>query len=284
MMILAQPIALPSFALVLALGLALPTDAHAQSPTQPIPKGSKVTLGRPTQVDEVLLRLVGLECIAATALKRNPDGSYDGSLTCGAVTIAAKRLAIDLRDVVIKEEADPPPSPLSDPTIATGKVTILEIGEGDLFKARRAELIGKFCNVTKPLKRDAAGYYAGELTCGNNRYYFAEVRVAAGSVRVPALLEVLVGGAGASVGERWRITDAGDIYPSINTTDCLVWPSADAKRTGGENAWGGWRAKNGDVGTVIGVARHCSQDVNVVFLQIGAFVVAIGEQGLAQEP
>lgn len=77
----------------------------------------------------------------------------------------------------------------------------------------------------------------------------------------------------------FRIVDAGDIYPSINTTDCLAWPSAEVKRRGGEDAWGGYYPRNGDVGTLIGTARHCDSGILVLFLDVQGYYVPIGEQG-----
>src|SRR5688572_5675145 len=84
------PSALPS------VGAALAQPAPAN---KPIAAGTRVTLARPAEVDEVLLRLVGLECSAATKLHKNADGTYDGSLTCGSVTLKAKRLTLDQRGI-----------------------------------------------------------------------------------------------------------------------------------------------------------------------------------------
>lgn len=99
--------------ILLCLTLALPGLAHAGSgaPLEPITKGTKVTLGHPTQPDEVLLRLVGLQCVADSNLERNRDGSFAGSVECGVVTIQSKRLAIDLRDVVLDDEPGTPQPP-----------------------------------------------------------------------------------------------------------------------------------------------------------------------------
>ena len=260
--------------------------AQAPPPLKPMAPGTPVTLGRPTDADEVLLRLVGVQCVAATRLARNADGSFDGGVTCGAVTLKAKRLAIETSEVIGRGVTPGPgdPVPLNDPKVTSGQVTILAIGDGDLFASRAGELVGKVCVVSMPLTRDARGYYAGEVKCGTDRYYFAEVKLAAGAalVRVGGLKSTVAGG--PQVGERWRIRDAGDIYPTINTTDCLVWPTPSMKLKGGDGAWGQYAPAAGDVGQVVGISRHCSQEIDVVFLQIGAFVVPIGVQGIERAP
>ena len=282
---MSRPIPLATALAPASLALATPASAQAPRPiTKPLAVGTPVTLARPTDLDEVLLRLVGVQCAAASKLTRNADGTWDGQLNCGSVSIKGKRLALDTPDLADSAPRPPDPvRPLSQPRIDGGEVTILAIGPGDLFISRDKELIGKVCKVTKPLNRGGSGYYAGELTCGINRYYFAEVSVGAGAVDVLNVSPRQPGGP-PQIGERWRVKDAGDVYPSINTTDCLTWPSADAKQRGGENYWGSWDPKSGDIGVVLGVSRHCSQAVDVVFLQIGSVVIAIGAQGLEPAP
>lgn len=78
-----------------------------------------------------------------------------------------------------------------------------------------------------------------------------------------------------------RIVADGKVYPMINGGDCLTWPDAGSKAVGGTSGWGGWSPKNGDTGVAIGKSKHCSQSVTVVFVKIGAKVVAIDEKGLA---
>lgn len=270
------------FILTTLASLALTGTAFAQvPPTKPFPIGTQVSIARPTDADEVLLRLVGVVCSAQTKLTRNVDGTYDGTITCGSVQIKGKRLALDIGGQVAGNTAGPI-VPMSDPTVASGKVTILGIGSNDLFNAQASTIVGKVCNVTKPLKLDARGYYSGELTCGTNRYYFAEVQVAAGAVTVPpgGVTAPPSNFGGPQPGERWRVTDAGDVYPSINTTDCLQWPSPELKRKGGSGYWGQYSPADGDIGVVLGSSKHCDQDVLVVFIQIGAYVVPIGVQGI----
>lgn len=271
------------------LSLVLPfvTAAHAQpAPApKPVPIGTAVTIATPADNEAVLSRLVGLQCKAATKLVPNKDGTFDGTITCGEITLKGKRLALGNAAPPAPEVPKPPPE-MTDARVESGVVTILGIGPSDLFLARAGELVGKVCNVTKPLVRDTKnGFYAGELTCGTNRYYFAQVSVASGAVVIQA------GGyapnpppdLGPQPGEQWRIVDAGDVYPSINTTDCLAWPNADMKARGGEGAWRGlYTPRAGDIGVVLGKSRHCSQDIDVVFLQVGAYVVPIGARGIVR--
>jgi len=71
---------LPLTALLLT---TLSGSAFAQPAPQikPLAVGTPVTLARPTDPDDILLRLVGVRCVAATKLVRNADGSFDGSVT-----------------------------------------------------------------------------------------------------------------------------------------------------------------------------------------------------------
>lgn len=257
-------------------------SARAQSAPKPVPVGTPVTIAAPTDSDDVLLRLVGLQCKAATKLVPNKDGTFDGSITCGSITLKGKRLTLG-NAAPPAPDLPKPPTAMTDPRVESGVVTILGIGPNDLFLARSGELVGKVCNVTKPLVRDAKGFYAGELTCGANRYYFAQVSVASGAVVMFLTGNTPVPDLGPQPGEQWRIVDAGDVYPSINTTDCLTWPTTDMKSRGGENVWRGfYTPRTGDVGVVLGKSRHCSQDIDVVFLQVGAYVVPIGARGIVR--
>ena len=56
------------------------------------------------------------------------------------------------------------------------------------------------------------------------------------------------------------------------------------RRIGGEGGWGRFAPANGDVGYVVGVSRHCDQAVDVVLLQVGAYVVPIGIRGVERVP
>lgn len=230
----------PTLLISLALIATFSGRALAQTPETPlktIAAGAKVTLGSPTDGDDVLKRLVGVQCVAATKLTRNADGSYNGSVTCGAVTLKSKRFALgDGGPVALILGGNSVPA--TDAKIASGAVIITGIGAGDLFAARSAELVGKLCSITKTLTRDAQDFYAGELMCGKDRFYFAEVQV---SVAVASKLVIGVTGIEGSgrpyAGERWRISNVGETYTTINSTDCLRWPTPEIRRIGGESGW-----------------------------------------------
>jgi hypothetical protein len=93
---------------------------------------------------------------------------------------------------------------------------------------------------------------------------------------VPPKLKMAPRVAGTTV----TITNSGQMFDLINTTDCIPWPNEEVKALGGQNGWGGWRPVNGDHGVAIARARHCFQDVNVVYVKIGAHYVPIGESGI----
>lgn len=80
-----------------------------------------------------------------------------------------------------------------------------------------------------------------------------------------------------------RLVDVGQTYSSINTIDCLGWPSDEIKRAAGSGAWNGWSPKNGDRGVAIGRSKHCFQDVTVVFVRIGDYIAPLGTRGLELE-
>ena len=82
------------------------------------------------------------------------------------------------------------------------------------------------------------------------------------------------------VGTTVTITNSGQMFDLINTTDCLPWPSEEVKTLGGKSGWGTWAPQNGDRGVAIARSRHCFQDVNVIYVKIGAFYVPIGENGI----
>lgn len=73
----------------------------------------------------------------------------------------------------------------------------------------------------------------------------------------------------------YRITDAGDVYSTINTSDCLQWPDERTKAAGGASAWGPWHPETGDVGKLIGEARHCGTQRRVMILDVDGHVVPI---------
>jgi|GEM_PF-4376275 len=75
---------------------------------------------------------------------------------------------------------------------------------------------------------------------------------------------------------------AGDVYPGINTTECLRWPTPALKQKGGDNAWASHYPADGDIGQVIGTSRHCDTGLDVVILSIGSYIVPIGLHGVAR--
>lgn len=80
-----------------------------------------------------------------------------------------------------------------------------------------------------------------------------------------------------------RVVDAGQTYSSINTIECLGWPSEEIKKAAGYLAWGGWSPKNGDRGIAFGRSRHCFQDETVVLVRIGEKIAPLGQKGLELE-
>ncbi len=82
------------------------------------------------------------------------------------------------------------------------------------------------------------------------------------------------------VGQYARIIDAGALYNKLAETDCVTFPSDDAKSRGGYADWGGWQPSNGDEGVVIGYAPHCDGKVTIAFLEIGGYVVPVATRGI----
>jgi len=79
-----------------------------------------------------------------------------------------------------------------------------------------------------------------------------------------------------------RVTDVGQTYSSINTIDCLGWPSEEMKKAAGSASWGGFHPQNGDVGVAIARSMHCFQpDVTVVIVRIGDHYVPLGLKGIS---
>jgi len=81
-----------------------------------------------------------------------------------------------------------------------------------------------------------------------------------------------------------RLTDIGQTYSTINTIDCLGWPSDDIRKLAGSGSWGKYYPANGDVGVAIGRSIHCFQnDVTVVIVRVGDNYVPIGTRGIVFE-
>ncbi len=77
-----------------------------------------------------------------------------------------------------------------------------------------------------------------------------------------------------------KITDVGQIYELINTTDCLTWPSLDMKEKGGKDGWESFYPKNGDIGIVLKEMKHCHFDNNVFILEMEQYYVPISSVGV----
>ncbi len=91
-------------------------------------------------------------------------------------------------------------------------------------------------------------------------------------------------GAGTVESGRVRIVDAGEVYTTINTTECLQWPDTDTKTLSGSNSWAGWSPKTGDVGVVVWKSTHCTGGNVVLVVRVGGkYLVPIGKKGVAPE-
>jgi hypothetical protein len=77
-----------------------------------------------------------------------------------------------------------------------------------------------------------------------------------------------------------KITDLGQIYEAINTTECLTWPSSEAKAKGGKNGWGSFYPKKGDRGQIVSEMKHCHLEDKVYLLKINKYYVAISSTGV----
>jgi hypothetical protein len=79
-----------------------------------------------------------------------------------------------------------------------------------------------------------------------------------------------------------RVIDVGQTYSSINTIDCLGWPTEEMKKAAGSAAWGDFHPQNGDVGVAIARSMHCFQpDVTVVIVRISDHYVPLGLKGIS---
>lgn len=80
---------------------------------------------------------------------------------------------------------------------------------------------------------------------------------------------------------RVTITNSGDQYDLINSTDCIAWPSEEVKTLGGASGWKGWSPKNGDQGMAVAKTKHCFLERTLVFVKIGDLYVPMGSDGLS---
>lgn len=82
------------------------------------------------------------------------------------------------------------------------------------------------------------------------------------------------------IGDSVKIWDAGGVYPDINKSKSLIWPSKKVKRKSGENSWKDYTPKSGEVGQIIHVFDYDESRTNsskyIYLLQIGKQHVPIG--------
>ncbi len=77
-----------------------------------------------------------------------------------------------------------------------------------------------------------------------------------------------------------QITDVGQIYESINTTECLTWPATKIKKKGGKNGWGKFYPKKGDTGVIVKEMQHCHLEDNVYIIELEQYYVPISSVGV----
>lgn len=81
-----------------------------------------------------------------------------------------------------------------------------------------------------------------------------------------------------------RIVNAGARFETLSTGNCVQWPSPEAKKAGNPKSWTA-TPRNGDVGEVLGTAKHCqSYQGTVVFLKLKTGVVPLMERGVQYLP
>ncbi|HEC85063.1 MAG: hypothetical protein DRR08_08505 [Candidatus Parabeggiatoa sp. nov. 2] len=82
-----------------------------------------------------------------------------------------------------------------------------------------------------------------------------------------------------------KITDVGQIYEAINTTECLTWPSPETKEKGGKNGWDSFYPKKDDIGLIVAEMKHCHfEDTTVYILKIEQHYVPISSIGAQVMP
>jgi len=81
-------------------------------------------------------------------------------------------------------------------------------------------------------------------------------------------------------GARVTITDGGQIFDALNTTDCVKWPSAEVKSRAGQSGWRGFHPDTGLDGTVVASLAHCDHRTQVVLVAVGNYVVPVTSAGL----
>ena len=83
-----------------------------------------------------------------------------------------------------------------------------------------------------------------------------------------------------SGGRTAKIIDAGQLYSTINRTNCLSWPNEQIKRAGGKDGWGSFYPKNGDIGTIVAEMTHCDSGKKIYLLKIGNYYAPVGYDGV----
>lgn len=83
--------------------------------------------------------------------------------------------------------------------------------------------------------------------------------------------------------KRFVITDAGQLYSTINNGDCIdwSWASPTVRNLAGEKGWAGsFYPKNGDEGEVVFEGKHCNSGIKLYVLKIGSYYAVMGENGV----
>ena len=83
-----------------------------------------------------------------------------------------------------------------------------------------------------------------------------------------------------AAGAEVRITDGGQIYDALNTTDCVKWPDAETKKKAGRTGWGGFDPGTGNEGKVMAALAHCDGKTQVVLVAVGKYVVPVTSLGV----
>lgn len=80
------------------------------------------------------------------------------------------------------------------------------------------------------------------------------------------------------IGKKVKIWHEGGVYSTLNTDTAFSWPSSEAKTRGGENGWGHFRPKTGDIGIVVRVFTYPGNSPGrqfIYLLKIGEYYVPI---------
>jgi len=83
-----------------------------------------------------------------------------------------------------------------------------------------------------------------------------------------------------AAGAKVRISDGGQIYDALNTTECVKWPSPAVKKKAGRDGWAGFNPGSGVAGKVLAALAHCDGQTQVVLVEVGAYVVPVTSKGV----